>query len=202
MQNSQNMRHAKLNNKKPFLRVIAIIVGIVIIILVAWKGCAKKNGEWICKNGEWVVEGETTKPKPETECIGDMAQQAQKERVKPAAEFIEVDSARPVEGIDIRVFSPHVNGTIESPLKITGEAKGWFVDQKLIVQLIDEKGIVLVNTEAKASTDINEEEYVPFEAMIEFDAKNMKAGDLVFQKVNPSNDPSQARTFSFPVFFE
>ncbi len=198
----QNSRQSTQNSKKTLIGVAVLIIGGVIVLSIILKGYIKKDQEWVCKNGEWTVEGKTTKPKPEMDCVDNAAQQEPKERVKPAAEFIEVDSARPVEGIDIRIFSPHVNGTIESPLKLTGEAKGWFVGQKLVVQLIDEKGTVLVNAEAKASADINEEEYIPFEAVIEFDAKNIKAGDLVFQKINPSNDPLKARTFSFPIFFE
>lgn len=202
MQNLQNMRQSNQKNKKVSIGVIMAVLGMTILFVIIWRGCTKKNGEWVCENGEWIAKGEVTTEEPKGDCVDNVAQQVPEERVKPAAEFIEIDSARPTEGIDIRIFSPHVNGTIESPLKITGEAKGWFVDKKLIVQLIDESGNILVNTEAVSSADINEEEYTPFEVTIDFDAKNVKAGDLVFQKINPSNDPSNARTFSFPIFFE
>ena len=202
MRNAHNMRETRQGGVQKSKKSIIIIGAVVVVVLVAAGVWMLRGGEgkWVCKNSEWVMEGKTKEPKPEMACVGDVAQEGSKERVKPEQEMIDIDSKKVAEGIDIRVKTPHVNQTIESPLKITGEAKGWYTDKAFQIQLIDDKGSVIASGTAKASGD--GEDYVPFEAEITFDRKDAKVGDLVFQKSNPTNDPAKAGTFSFPVFFE
>jgi hypothetical protein len=201
MRNMHNMRETRQvsvqKSKKPIIIGVVIVVVIVAAGLWMWRDA---EGKWVCKNSEWVMDGETKEPKPTTACIGDVAQEGPKERVKPDQEMIDIDSKKVAEGIDIRVKTPHVNQTIETPLKITGEAKGWYTDSAFQIQLIDDKGSVIASGTAKATGE--GDDYVPFEAEITFDRKEAKVGDLVFQKSNPTNDPAKAGTFSFPVFFE
>lgn len=194
----QNVRKPESQYRKPVIFIIVLII-IGTAVAFIWRGCVRE-GEWVCDNGEWIAKGKVHTPKPDHACVNSDGQDVPKERVKPAAEFIEIDSKRPVEGIDIRVTNPHVNSTITSPVTVSGEAKDWFVDGKILVQILDEKGNVLAQNDVAAKGE--GEEFTKFETTIEFDRKGAKAGDLVFQKINPSNDPAQARTFSFPVFFE
>ena len=196
---NQGTTHRSEKKYRGFIIFLIIIIILGAFFAFLWKKYVKE-GEWVCDNGEWIEKGNARTPKPEQVCMESAAQDMPKERVKPAAEFIEIDSRKSVEGIDIRVSSPHVNSTITSPLTVSGEAKGWFVDGKILVQLMDDKGNIIVQSEALAKGE--GDEYVTFETKMDFDRKDVKAGDLVFQKINPSNDPAQARTFSFPIFFE
>lgn len=204
MRNMHDMRnprdaHVGTKSKKTIIIVSVIIVVTIIAGVWLWRSNGG-GGEWVCENSEWVMKGKTDEPKPDKECNGNVVHDGPKDRVKPDKEMLEIDSKKTAEGIDIRVSSPHVNQTITSPLKIAGEAKGWYTDNTFQVLLIDEKGVVIATGTAK--TDGAGEDYAPFTAEITFDAKDAKAGDLVFQKSNPTNDPAKAGTFSYPVFFE
>jgi hypothetical protein len=46
------------------------------------------------------------------------------------------------------------------------------------------------------------EEFVPFEAVVEFDDPAVEKGILVFEKDNPSGLPENADEFRIPVFFD
>ncbi|MFA5993577.1 MAG: Gmad2 immunoglobulin-like domain-containing protein [Parcubacteria group bacterium] len=103
------------------------------------------------------------------------------------------------EGINIKVSAPNVNGTVTSPLKIAGEAKGWYFEGSFPVKLLDEKGAILATGMAKAKGDWQVDAYVPFVVELKFDAKGAKKGDIIFEKSNPSGLPQNAGSFSFAV---
>ncbi|EKE11790.1 MAG: hypothetical protein ACD_15C00026G0009 [uncultured bacterium] len=113
-----------------------------------------------------------------------------------------VNNQRVAEGINIRVSSPSVNEIVVSPMKISGEAKGWYFESSFIVKLLDDKGTVLAQGWAKSKGDGSKDVYMPFEAELEFDPKDSKNGNLVFEKSNPSGKPENAGSFSFAVLFE
>lgn len=106
---------------------------------------------------------------------------------------------RAAEGINIKVTSPNVNGTVTSPLKVSGEAKGWYADGSFPVKLLDDKGAVLATGIAQAKGDWKADAFVPFELEMKFDAKGAKNGDIIFEKSNPSGKPESAGSFSFAV---
>ena len=191
-----------VNPKKIIIIVVALILIAIAINALLKKGDDKKKGEWVCEKGEWIMQGETKDPKPETACESAPQEQAVEERVKPEEEMIKADSQKVAEGINIRVELPHVNETITSPLKLKGEAKGWYAEATFPVKLIDANGNTLGEGTVEAQGDWQVDEYVSFEGEIAFDAKGAKSGDLIFQKSNPSGAPENAGTFSFPVFFE
>jgi hypothetical protein len=113
-----------------------------------------------------------------------------------------VNNQKVAEGINIRVSSPSVNEIVTSPMKISGEAKGWYSESSFIIKLLDDKGVVLAEGSAKSKGDGTKDEYVPFEADLEFDPKEAKNGNLVFEKSNPSGKAENAGSFSFAVLFE
>jgi hypothetical protein len=212
MQNNAQFNHPQYsNNRRPrqnkssvFTKGTVIwsivIIAVIVTGIFLWNKM-RSGGEWVCEGDEWVMKGTTTNPRPEGECR-DGAAYEPGERVKPDQEYIEADSKKITTGIDIRVMSPHVNQTIESPLVIKGEAKDWFVDDEIIVRIVDGQGNNIIEETLKANGSVEEGEYVAFEKKITFDRGEIKSGDMIFQKKNPSNDPTQSRTFSFPVFFE
>lgn len=203
MGGQHNMRSTQLDQQKKSKKniIIGAIVLLLIVGIIWW--VMGSRGSWKCEDGQWVMNGKTDAPMPETMCgDGNDVDALLDERVKPDAEMIELDSKKVAEGIDIRVKSPHVNQTVVSPLKIEGEAKGWYFEGSFPVQLYGENGDLLGSGTATADGNWAVDEYVPFNAEIVFDMGTARAGDIVFQKSNPSDKPENAGTFSFPVFFE
>lgn len=87
----------------------------------------------------------------------------------------------------IKVESPLLNEEIESPLIIKGEARGtWFFEASFPIKLFDENNVLLATGLAQAKDDSMTEDFVPFEAIINFDVPNTKKGALVLEKDNPS----------------
>jgi hypothetical protein len=171
MRSFDNMKGKKWKKAAGAIAVLALVV----LALWFWND---RHQNSLTKEGEKQTDG--TRPVPDKASI-------------------EADSKKVAEGINIRVMAPTVNATVSSPLKISGEAKGYYFEASFPVKLIDEKGNVLGQGEAKAKGDWMKDAYVPFEAELKFDAKGAKAGDLVFQKSNPSGKPENAGSFSFPV---
>lgn len=102
----------------------------------------------------------------------------------------------------IRVSKPRPNEIVESPLKIEGEARGgWFFEASFPVKLIDENGKELGNGVAQALSDWMTENFVPFEAKLEFQFPKTKKGILILEKDNPSGQPEQADELRIPVRF-
>lgn len=116
--------------------------------------------------------------------------------------FVE-DIGNELEKTDlIRIASPRPNDTIQSPIRITGEARGfWFFEASFPVKIYDANGKELGTAIATATEDWMTEEFVPFEAMMEFKAPTTAAGTLVLQKDNPSGLPENDDKLVVPVKF-
>ena len=70
----------------------------------------------------------------------------------------------------IRVTSPEPYEFIESPLIVTGEARGyWFFEASFPVTLVDWDGLIIAEGYATAEGDWMTEEFVPFTATLEFE---------------------------------
>ena len=95
----------------------------------------------------------------------------------------------------IRVFSLKEGDMIQSPLRIEGEARGnWFFEASFPIRVLDGDGNIIGLGIAEAKADWMTEDFVPFEATIEFYTPRFSAGTLVLAKDNPSSslglDPS------------
>jgi len=117
--------------------------------------------------------------------------------------FIE-DIGNELEKIDlIRINKPRPNEMIKSPLEIEGEARGyWFFEGDFPIKLIDENGTELSVGFAKTSSEWMTEDFVPFEAELEFQKSTTKKGTLILEKDNPSGLPENADELQIPVRFE
>ena len=103
----------------------------------------------------------------------------------------------------IRLDTPQPNETIESPLTVKGEARGyWFFEADFPVKLLNAKGEVITIAIAQAKSDWMTEEFVPFEAILEFQNPGTEKGTLILEKDNPSDLPENADELRIPVTFQ
>lgn len=87
----------------------------------------------------------------------------------------------------IVVDSPHAGDIVSSPLKVSGEARGfWFFEASFPVELQNEKGEVLVVGIAQAQSEWMTKEFVPFTVTLSFVNPVVQNGNLVLKKDNPS----------------
>ena len=114
------------------------------------------------------------------------------------------DIGNELEKLDlIKVDNPRPNQAIESPLYITGEARGfWFFEADFPVKLFDDNGFLLGVTPAQASGDWMTEDFVAFKATLLFAVPSTPKGKLVLEKDNPSGLPEHADELIIPIYFK
>ncbi len=117
--------------------------------------------------------------------------------------FVE-DIGNELEKTDlIRVTNPRPNQFISSPLKVEGEARGfWFFEASFPIRLFDGEGRELAVTVAQAKGEWMTKDFVEFHAILEFPKPASSKGILVFQKDNPSGLPEHDDELFFPIKFE
>lgn len=102
----------------------------------------------------------------------------------------------------IKIFNPRPNQEISSPLMIKGEAKGsWFFEAQFPIKLLDGNKKVIATSTAHTKDDWMTEEFVSFEAVLEFEKPSTKKGTLVLGKNNPSGLAQNAEQLEVPVIF-
>ncbi|MDD5071441.1 MAG: GerMN domain-containing protein [Patescibacteria group bacterium] len=116
-----------------------------------------------------------------------------------------------LEKIDlIRIDSPRPNQIVESPLLITGQARGnWFFEADFPVILLNNKGETIASAIATAKDSPADEggagwmteDFVPFEAKLEFFDAIGGRGELVLKKDNPSGLPENDDALRVPIIF-
>lgn len=102
----------------------------------------------------------------------------------------------------IRVDSPLFDATVQSPLKITGSARGvWYFEASFPVRIFDSNGKELGVVPAQAKGDWMTTDFVPFEATLIFETPTTETGTLVLEKDNPSGLPENSDSVTIPVRF-
>ena len=165
-----------------FVSIILLAAGIVRMF------SAEDN--WICQNGQWQAHGKPSSLKPDFGC-GSQGAPSQNQPVISTNENIINLNIKP-------------NQEITSPLTITGEAKGtWFFEASFPVILTDWDGKIIVQGTAKAKGDWMTENFVPFEANLQFIKPGYKnTGSLILKKDNPSGLPQNDAALEIPVLFK
>jgi hypothetical protein len=109
-----------------------------------------------------------------------------------------------LEKVDlIKISNPRPATEINSPLEVTGEARGtWYFEASFPVYLYDENNNRIATGIAQAQGEWMTEEFVPFVTTLEFTAPVSKKGYLVLERSNPSGLPENADELRVPVFFE
>ncbi|HOX10857.1 MAG TPA: Gmad2 immunoglobulin-like domain-containing protein [Candidatus Moranbacteria bacterium] len=102
----------------------------------------------------------------------------------------------------IKIASPRPNQEIQSPLTIEGSAKGaWFFEAQFPIKLLDGNKKVIATSEAYAQGDWMTEDFVSFNAVIEFEKPKTKKGTLILGKDNPSGLAQNNDELIVPVSF-
>jgi hypothetical protein len=102
----------------------------------------------------------------------------------------------------IKVFTPAPNTLVQSPLLVKGEARGkWYFEGSFPISLLDGNGTELVRSPAEAQGKWMTNDFVPFQATLNFNSPTTSTGTLVLKKDNPSGDPAYDDNFSVPVNF-
>ena len=106
----------------------------------------------------------------------------------------------------ILVDFPQPNQTIQSPLTITGKARGsWFFEASFPVVLTNWDGLIIAQGTAQAKSDWTTTDFVPFEAKLTFtiDKKAYSnKGTLILKKDNPSGLPKNDDALEIPVILD
>ena len=116
------------------------------------------------------------------------------------------DSGNAAQKADlIRLASPRPNQTVSSPLTITGEARGyWYFEASFPVFLVDWDGRIIAQGIATAKDEWMTEDFVPFEATLEFTVDPQvysNRGALILKKDNPSGLPEHDDALEVPILF-
>jgi len=132
-------------------------------------------------------------------------------RTSGGESFTEFVGNEPEKTDLIRISSPRPNEVITSPLTITGEARGtWFFEASFPIALTNWDGLIIAEYYAQAKDEWMTEEFVPFEAVLEFESPVpegddvqdfFKRGTLILQKDNPSGLPQFDDALEIPVRF-
>jgi len=204
-----------------------IIIGII-FYFVFWQGREERNckdlcGDGICQEIVCMAIGCPCAETPEScpqdceeklifpinnfeECIAQgylILESYPRQCITPEGKKITEDIGNELEKLDlIRTSQPRPNELIESPLEITGEARGyWFFEADFPIQLIDANGQLLGMAIARALSDWMTEEFVPFEANLDFQSPTTKKGTLILVKDNPSGLPEYDDELLIPIWF-
>ncbi len=121
----------------------------------------------------------------------------------PAERFLET----------VKVYQPVENELVSSPLKIRGEARGfWFFEASFPIILVNWDGLIIAEGLATAKTNEGEtwmtEKFVPFEAEIHFlkpdcgTDEYCQRGALILKKDNPSGLPENDGAYEMQIKFK
>lgn len=133
-----------------------------------------------------------------------IAWQSQNKEIEKVTSF-EENIGNQLEKKDlIRVTTPRPNDVIKSPLKITGEARGyWFFEASFPIVLLAQDGTVLLESYIMTENEWMTEDFVSFAATFQFEKpENIKSGTLILKKDNPSGLPEHDDNLVIPIFFE
>jgi hypothetical protein len=103
---------------------------------------------------------------------------------------------------NIVVDSPIPGALVQSPLLVTGRARGpWYFEASFPVELRNSSGMVIGQGVAQAQGEWMTEEFVPFSVSISFSGNQTGIGTLILKNDNPSGEPQFDRSVSIPVTF-
>ncbi|MBT4120503.1 MAG: hypothetical protein HOA57_03095 [Candidatus Magasanikbacteria bacterium] len=103
----------------------------------------------------------------------------------------------------IRMDTPRPNQKVNSPLTITGEARGtWFFEGDFPVVLTDWDGLIIAESYATAEGDWMTEEFVKFSVELNFEKPELyDRGTLILKKDNPSGLSENDDVLEVPIYF-
>jgi hypothetical protein len=104
---------------------------------------------------------------------------------------------------DVVLTVPVPNTLINSPVTISGKAKGnWFFEASLPIEIINSNGEIIGQGSAQAQGDWMTTEYVNFTATISFTKPVTQKGFIIIKKDNPSGLSEHDASVAVPIFFQ
>lgn len=120
--------------------------------------------------------------------------------------FVEAIGNAPEKADIIYITSPLQNQVVQSPLVISGEARGnWFFEASFPVIIADKDGLIIAEGVAHAKSDWMTTNFVPFEATLTFSvgkASYGNIGTLILRKDNPSGLAELDDALEVPVIIQ
>jgi len=171
--------------------LIASIVVVVLVFAISLFLCTNKEAVEINDFFSCVEAGYPVMESYPRQC-----------RTPEGDSFVE-DIGNELEKLELIIINtPRPNQVISSPLLIQGEAKGfWFFEGDFPIQLIDKNGNILGQAIAQAQGEWMTEDFVPFEAELEFSESGTKYGTLILKRDNPSDLPENDDQLLVPIIF-
>ena len=175
--------------------LILLIITIVLILAISILLCKSKQGKdvnvidnfWTCMEAGYPV----------------MESYPRQCRIPQGELFVE-DIGNEIEKSDLIIInSPRPNQVVSSPLLIEGRARGfWFFEGDFPVYLLDKNNNRLGVAIAQAQGEWMTEEFVPFEAKLEFSKPETNWGTLILKKDNPSDLSENDDELQVPIIFQ
>jgi hypothetical protein len=103
----------------------------------------------------------------------------------------------------IVLLSPKSGDTISSPVTIKGEARGtWYFEASFPIVIVNWDGLIIGEGIAQAQSDWMTEDFVPFEAVVNFETPSYSdRGAIILKNDNPSGDPARDKAIEVPIRF-
>ncbi|MBI2483502.1 hypothetical protein HYV74_04995 [Candidatus Uhrbacteria bacterium] len=103
----------------------------------------------------------------------------------------------------IQVDVPQPNASVQSPLRVSGRARGpWYFEADFPVRIEDRAGAVLASGAAQAQGEWMTEAFVPFQVALTFVVTQSTPAVLVLERSNPSGLPEHAAALRIPITLE
>ncbi len=198
-------------NYKKILRIIVIMVAVGAFLLII-RG---SEDTWLCRDGQWIKHGVPSAPMPSSGCgdeinsfdkciaAGFPIMESYPQQCRTDNQTFVQDIGNELEKTDlIRIDFPRPNQVVQSPLIITGQARGsWFFEGDFPIELLDDNENIITQNYATAKSEWMTEDFVQFEAEISFDNPATNKGILVLKKDNASGLPEHADELRVPIVF-
>jgi len=104
----------------------------------------------------------------------------------------------------IRLSTPTSGGTVRSPIRIEGVARGgWFFEASFPVFVVNWDGLIIGEGIATAEGEWMTNDFVKFKANISYTSPTYSnRGALILKKDNPSGDPKFDMALEIPITLE
>lgn len=174
------------------VQITIIILAIIVVLALGTIAYLKFSTEdsWLCQNGQWIRHGNPSDSMPTTGC-GEV--------INNNVNDNNINSVPPLENSNLIIDFPKANDELTSPATITGSARTWYFEASFPVKLLDENGKEIAIVPAQAQGDWMTDQFVPFNATLEFLVDKDQNGTLVLMKDNPSGLAAYDEKVEIPV---
>lgn len=204
-----------------------LIVGLIIITAAIILRIGTPRNRWICVRGQWLAQGHPKTSQPQTVCRDEFSIDEELEDLSllvndsfftgetsstdslPTPVQVEISPTNTPEILPmpetkyepmVELISPQPDEVMHSPYLITGRAKGnWFFEGKLPLSLRSLDGKIIVDSFAQAQDESMIEDWVDFQAELNFTVSEPLKGELLIKKNNPSGLSEYEAQVSYPV---